>query len=99
MAKKRSKRYRAAAELVDDEKIYSLTEAVGTLKKLAVPKFDQSVTVSMHLGVDPRKSDQMVRGTCPLPHGSGKEVKVLVFATGDAAKEAEAAGAELGWLR
>ena len=94
MAKKRSKRYRAAAELVDGEKTYSLAEAIGTLKKLPVPKFDQSVTVSMHLGVDPRKSDQMVRGTCPLPHGSGKEVKVLVFATGDAAKEAEAAGAE-----
>ncbi len=95
MATKRSKRYRAAAKLVDSDKSYTLGEAVETLKKFPAPKFDQTVTVSLHMGVDPRKSDQMVRGTCPLPHGSGKLVRVLVFATGDAAAAATAAGAEM----
>ena len=66
------KRYRAAAEQVDRKKTYSLTEAVATLKKFPPTKFDQTVTVSFRLGVDPKQSDQMVRGTCPLPHGSGK---------------------------
>jgi len=94
MSKKRSKRYNEAAKLVDVEKAYSLEEAMETLKKFPAAKFDQTVTISIKLGVDPRKSDQMVRGTCPLPHGSGKEVKVLVFATGDAAAAATSAGAE-----
>ena len=94
MAKNRSKRYRAAAEQLDPSKPYALSDAVATLKKFPPTKFDQTVTVSIRLGVDPKQSDQMVRGTCPLPHGSGKQVRVLVFAEGDAAKAAKAAGAE-----
>lgn len=74
----RSKRYRSCAALVDPAKSYSLAEAVEALKKLPATKFDQTVTLSFRLGVDPRQSDQMVRGTCPLPHGSGKKVRVLV---------------------
>ena len=89
MSKKRSKRYKAAAALVDDVRVYSIEDAVALVKKLPAPKFDQTV-----MGVDPRQSDQMVRGTCPLPHGSGKDVRVLVFAEGDAATEAKNAGAE-----
>lgn len=91
---KRSKRYRAASEKVDREKRYTLPEAVALLKQLPAPKFDSTVTLSLRMGVDPRQSDQMVRGTCPLPHGSGKSVRVLVFATGQAAADAEEAGAE-----
>src|SRR5437762_6052151 len=91
---KRSKRYRAAAQLVDRSKIYPLHDAVATLKKFPATKFDQTVTVSFRLSVDPKQSDQMVRGTCPLPHGRGKQVRVLVFAEGEAAKAATEAGAE-----
>src|SRR5450755_121741 len=94
MQTKRSKRYRAAAEQVDRSKSYNLPDAVATLKKFPATKFDQTVTVSIRLGVDPKQSDQMVRGTCPLPHGSGKQVRVLVFAEGEAAKAAKGAGAE-----
>ncbi len=94
MQQKRSKRYRAAAQSVDSEKSYPLAEAVQTLKKLPPTKFDQTVTISCRLGVDPKQSDQMVRGTCPLPHGSGKTVRVLVFAQGQPAEAARAAGAE-----
>lgn len=94
MQKKRSKRYRAAAELVDSKKKHSLDEAITLLKTLPAPKFDQTVTLSFKLGVDPRQSDQMVRGTCPLPNGSGKNVCVLVFATGASADAAREAGAE-----
>jgi large subunit ribosomal protein L1 len=94
MATNRSKRYRAAAEIVDRSKNYNLPDAVSTLKKFPPTKFDQTVTVSFRLGVDPKQSDQMVRGTCPLPHGSGKQVRVLVFAEGDAATAAKNAGAE-----
>src|SRR5438477_10550628 len=90
----RSKRYRASAEQVDRRKSYNPNEAVATLKKFQPTKFDQTVTVSFRLGVDPKQSDQMVRGTCPLPHGSGKQVRVLVFAEGAAAKAAQDAGAE-----
>src|SRR5437762_13907506 len=90
----RSKRYRASAEQVDRRKAYSLNDAVATLKKFQPTKFDQTVTVSFRLGVDPKQSDQMVRGTCPLPHGSGKKVRVLVFAEGKAADDAKQAGAE-----
>jgi large subunit ribosomal protein L1 len=92
--KNRSKRYEKAAALVPAGKSFGLEEAVGTVKKFPAPKFDPTVTVSFHLGVDPRKSDQMVRGSCPLPHGSGKNVRVAVFAAGAAAEAAEAAGAE-----
>lgn len=94
MKNKRSKRYRAAAEKVDQGRRYPLNEAIGLLKELPAPKFDQTVTISFKLGVDPKQSDQMVRGTCPLPHGSGKNVRVLVFATGQAATSAKEAGAE-----
>lgn len=94
MQKKRSKRYRAAAEKIDTKKKFALTDAITLLKSLPETKFDQTVTISFKLGVDPRQSDQMVRGTCPLPHGSGKSVRVLVFATGAAAAAAKEAGAE-----
>lgn len=93
MAKTRSKRYRAAAEKVSDE-AKSLPEAIALLKTLPAPKFDQTVTLSFRLGVDPRQSDQMVRGTTPLPNGSGKSVRVLVFAQGESAEAAREAGAE-----
>jgi ribosomal protein L1 len=94
MAKKRSKRYMEAAKLVDPSKVYPLEEAVKVVKKFPSPKFDQTVTVSVRLGVDPKQSDQMVRGTCSLPHGSGKDVRVAVFAEGEAAEAARKAGAE-----
>src|ERR1700693_2837878 len=94
MQTNRSKRYRAAVGRGDRSKPYSLHDAVSTLKKFPPTKFDQTVTVSFRLGVDPKQSDQMVRGTCPLPHGSGKQVRVLVFAEGEAAKAATEAGAE-----
>jgi large subunit ribosomal protein L1 len=94
MAKHRSKRYKKAVALLTAGKSYPLPEAVALVKQFPAPKFDQSVTVSFKMGVDPRKSDQMVRGTCPLPHGSGKKVRVAVFAQGAAAEAARAAGAE-----
>jgi large subunit ribosomal protein L1 len=94
MAQKRSKRYRAAAKAVDANKTYPLAEAIAVLKSMPAPKFDQTVTLSFRLGVDPKQSDQMVRGTTPLPHGSGKAVRVLVFAEGAAAAAAREAGAE-----
>ena len=93
MASKRSKRYQKAAELVEDRP-YALADAVGTLKKFPAPKFDPTVTLSFRLGVDPKKSDQMVRGSVTLPHGTGKNVRVAVFAQGDAAKTAGEAGAD-----
>lgn len=95
MSKKHSKRYNKAAEIVGEDKVYGLSEAVDLLKKLPAPKFDATVTLSFNLTVDPRKSDQMVRGSVSLPNGTGKEVKVAVFATGDAAKAAEEAGATI----
>lgn len=94
MSKNRSKRYLKAVEQVGSDKSYSLTEAISTLKKLPAPKFIPTVTLSFRLGVDPRKSDQMVRGSVALPHGSGKQVRVVVFAQGAAAEAAIAAGAE-----
>src|SRR6187200_2869335 len=94
MAQYRSKRYRAADSKVDRAKTYPLAEAIATLKAMPAPKFDQTVTLAFRLGVDPKQSDQMVRGTCPLPHGSGKQVRVLVFAEGEAAQAAREAGAE-----
>lgn len=93
-AAKRSKRYKAAAKLVTKSKLHGLPEAMEALKAIPSPKFDQSVTISMHMGVDPKKGDQMIRSTCPLPHGTGKKVTVLVFARGNAAEAAKAAGAE-----
>src|SRR5947208_9619172 len=99
MKHNRSKRYRAAAEQVDRTKSYSLNDAIATLKKFPPTKFDQTVTVSFRLGVDPKQSDQMVRGTCPLPHGSGKQVRVLVFAGGGAATAAKNTGAGYGGFK
>ena len=94
MSTKRSKRYQEAAKLVTPNKNYSITEAVETMKSFPAPKFDPTVTVSFHLTVDPRNSDQMGRGRVSLPHGTGKTGRVLAFAQGDAAKAAQEAGAE-----
>ncbi|TDC63198.1 50S ribosomal protein L1 [Actinomadura sp. GC306] len=91
---KRSKGYRAAAEKIDRERLYSPAEAVQLAKETKVVKFDPTVEVALRLGVDPRKADQMVRGTVNLPHGTGKTARVLVFAAGAKAQEAEAAGAD-----
>ena len=85
---KRSKAYRAAAEKVDPDKLYSPLEAVRLAKETSTVKYDATVEVAMRLGVDPRKADQMVRGTVNLPHGTGKTARVLVFATGDRAEQA-----------
>src|SRR5436305_8760022 len=93
MAKNREK-YLEAENLIDREKLYQPQEAVSLLKKLNYVKFDPTVEVHMKLGVDPRHADQMVRGTATLPAGTGKDVKVLVFAQGEKATEAEAAGAD-----
>ena len=94
MSTKHSKRYASAAQLVDRTKTYAVEEAVELMKSFPAPKFDPTVTVSFHLTVDPRKSDQMVRGSVALPHGTGKNVRVIVFAQGEAAQAALDAGAE-----
>ncbi|HEV2779760.1 MAG TPA: 50S ribosomal protein L1 [Actinophytocola sp.] len=91
---KRSKAYRSAAEMVDRTKLYSPLEAVRLAKETNKVKLDATVEVAIRLGVDPRKADQMVRGTVNLPHGTGKTARVVVFAAGDKAAEAEAAGAD-----
>ncbi|RSN71081.1 MULTISPECIES: 50S ribosomal protein L1 [Actinomadura] len=91
---KRSKGYRAAAEKIDRDRLYSPAEAVKLAKETAVTKFDATVEVALRLGVDPRKADQMVRGTVNLPHGTGKTARVLVFAGGAKADEAREAGAD-----
>ncbi|MEU8822125.1 50S ribosomal protein L1 [Streptomyces sp. NPDC048636] len=92
---KRSKTLRAADAKIDRERPYAPLEAVRLAKDTASKKFDATVEVAMRLGVDPRKADQMVRGTVNLPHGTGKTARVLVFATGDRAAAAEAAGADI----
>jgi large subunit ribosomal protein L1 len=91
---KRSKAYREAADLVDKAKLYSPLEAAKLAKETNKVKLDATVEVAIRLGVDPRKADQMVRGTVNLPHGTGKTARVVVFAAGDKAAEAEAAGAD-----
>ena len=91
---KRSKAYRQASEQIDRTRLYSPAEAVTIAKANQVTKFDPTVEVALRLGVDPRKQDQMVRGTVNLPNGTGKTARVLVFATGDRADEARAAGAD-----
>ncbi len=91
---KRSKRYKSAAKLATVGKLHTIEDAMEAIKKFPSPKFDQTVTISFHMGVDPKKSDQMVRSTCPLPHGTGKKVTVMVFATGKAAQSAIDAGAD-----
>jgi large subunit ribosomal protein L1 len=90
---KRGKKYTQARELKDKEE-YSLEEAVSLIKKISFVKFDESVDLSLRLGVDPKHSDQMVRGTVALPHGTGKTMKICVIASGEKIKEAEEAGAD-----
>jgi large subunit ribosomal protein L1 len=92
---KRSKKYRAAAEQVDRERLYSPLEAAKLARETSTTSYDATVEVAIRLGVDPRKADQMVRGTVNLPHGTGKTVRVIVFAAGDKAAEATAAGADV----
>ena len=91
---KRSKAYRKADELIQAARLYTPAEAMDLARKTSTTKFDPTVEVALRLGVDPRKADQMVRGTVNLPHGTGKTARVLVFATGDRAEEARAAGAD-----
>ena len=91
---KRSKAYRAAAEAVDPDTLYSPAEAVSLVKKTATTTYDATIEVALRLGVDPRKADQMVRGTVNLPNGTGKTARVLVFATGERAQQAVDAGAD-----
>ncbi|MCA9782673.1 MAG: 50S ribosomal protein L1 [Calditrichaeota bacterium] len=95
---KRSKRFRAVHAKVDRLKHYSLNEACGLVRECASAKFDETVEVTMNLGVDPRHADQIVRGTVSLPHGTGKEIRVLVLAKSDKAKEATEAGADFAGL-
>jgi len=90
----RSKNYRKAAEAIDRSRLYTPLEAVRLAKQTTTVKFDATVEVAMRLGVDPRKADQMVRGTVNLPHGTGKTARVIVFAAGAKAEEATAAGAD-----
>ncbi len=90
-----SKRRKAAREKVDPTKVYDLAEALALVKELATAKFPESIDVSVNLGVDPRKSDQVVRGSTVLPNGTGKSVRVAVFAQGDNAEKAKAAGADI----
>jgi len=91
---KRGKKYLEARTKVDRQRRYPLREAVELLKELAYAKFDETVDLAVRLGVDPRKPEEMVRGSVVLPHGTGKEVRVLVFAKGEKEKEAREAGAD-----
>ncbi len=93
MAKK-SKKYQDALKLVDRDTVYQVEEAIELVKKTATAKFDETVEVAVRLGVDPKKADQQIRGAVVLPNGTGKTQRVLVFAKGEKAKEAEAAGAD-----
>ncbi len=92
---KHGKKYREKAALVDKTKRYGIDEAVGLLKQVTFAKFNESVNLDIRLGVDPRAANQQVRGTVALPHGTGKTIRVAVFAKGDKAKEAEQAGADV----
>ena len=92
---KRSKAYRKADELIEPEHLYTPVQAVDLARKTSTTKFDPTVEVALRLGVDPRKADQMVRGTVNLPNGTGKTARVLVFATGERAEQATAAGADV----
>ena len=91
---KQGKKYRAAFEKVEPGRKYTLEEGLAKLREIAFAKFDETVELTMWLGVDPRKADQLVRGTVVLPHGVGKKVRVLVIAQGEKVKEAEEAGAD-----
>ncbi|NQZ99721.1 MAG: 50S ribosomal protein L1 [Myxococcales bacterium] len=89
-----NKRFKAALEKIDQEKVYSITEAVDLLKSMPAPKFDESIDLALNLSVDPRHADQMVRGAIVLPHGVGGNTRVLVFAKGEKETEAREAGAD-----
>lgn len=91
---KRSKRYQEAAGLVDRDMVYEVDAAVDLLKALPMAKFDEAVEVAVRLGIDPSKTDQLIRGAVSLPNGLGKTIKVIVFAEGDKAEAAKAAGAD-----
>ncbi|ROP43232.1 50S ribosomal protein L1 [Pseudokineococcus lusitanus] len=91
----RSKKYRAAVEKIDADRLYAPLDAVRLARETSTTSYDATVEVAMRLGVDPRKADQIVRGTVNLPHGTGKTARVLVFATGERAAQAEAAGADV----
>lgn len=91
---KHSKKYVEASKLIDNAALYEVSDAIELVKKTATAKFDETVEVAFRLGVDPRQSDQQIRGAIVLPHGTGKSQTVLVFAKGEKAKEAEAAGAD-----
>src|SRR5918998_1849312 len=95
MMAKEGKRIRAAREGIEAAKLYGIQDAVKLIKERAKAKFDETVEVAMNLGVDPRHADQMVRGVCNLPNGSGRSVRVAVFARGDRADQAKAAGADV----
>ena len=94
MARKRSRRYQKAATKVDRSKRYSLAEGMALIKSLAGPKFDETVDIAVRIGIDAKKTDQLVRGSVSLPRGTGKTIKIAVFAEGEKAKEALAAGAD-----
>src|SRR6266566_927065 len=89
------KKYAEAAKAIEHDKLYPVKDAISLVKAGAKRKFNESVDVAIRLGVDPRKADQMVRGTVSLPHGTGKSVRVAVFAAGPAAEEAREAGADV----
>ncbi|GAC1302603.1 MAG: 50S ribosomal protein L1 [Vulcanimicrobiaceae bacterium] len=95
MAKQHGKKYRALAASFDRNKLHDISEATATVKRNATAKFDETVEIHIRLGVDPKKSDQNVRGTVLLPNGTGRTVRVIAFAKGDRAREAEAAGADV----
>lgn len=94
MARHRSRRYEQSATKLERNKRYPLTEGIALIKSLTGPKFDESVDLVIRIGVDPKKTDQLVRGSVSLPKGTGKSVKIAVFADGDKAKAAEEAGAD-----
>src|SRR3989338_8902695 len=95
MSRKRSKRYEEASKLFDSDKSYGLKEAIAILKKFPLTKFNQTVDLNFYVNVDPKKSDQLVRGTVSLPHGTGSTVRVAVFCKGEQEKDAKASGADL----
>jgi len=93
--KRRSKRYKETLKYLEKGKSYSLSEAIGILKKMPAPKFDPSVDLHFYLNIDPKKTEQQVRGTVILPHGTGKKIRILAFCKGEAENEARQAGADI----